>query len=211
MAIFRNGPNGGLTGKFGSVIAYQLNGQDIIKGLPKKRKKKRKPTAREQINRDKFAHMQAWLKPLLGFLKVGFKEYAPTFQGFVAAKSYNSKHAFIQKEDGSWYIDPALALVSFGSMTLPQNMSMARDGDKIVIKWSNDVDYQPIDQAMVLAYIPEIGDVEYDLAAAKRHTGTASILLPRHSVGHEAHVYIAFVAYDHSAQSNSYYLGAITV
>ena len=29
--------------------------------------------------------------------------------------------------------------------------------------------------------------------------------------GHEVHVYIAFVAYDHSAQSNSYYLGSLQI
>lgn len=208
MAIYRNGPNGGLTGKFGSVIAYRLNGQDIIKGLPKKRKKK--PSPREKANRAKFGQMQAWLKPLLDFLRVGFKGYAPTFQGFVAAKSYNSKHAFVQKEDGTWYIDPALALVSFGTIALPQSMNMERQNDKIVVTWSTDGHYDAIDMAMVLAYIPAIGLAECDLAAAKRFEGTASIKIPSDVAGHEVHVYLAFVAYDHSAQSNSYYLGTIT-
>ncbi len=208
MAISRNGPNGGLTGKFGSVVAYQLNGQEVIRGLSKKRKSK--PTAREQANRDKFAQMQAWLKPLLPFLQIGFKGYAPTFQGFVAAKSYNSKHAFVQKEDGTWYIDPTLALVSFGTIPLPQTMSMERQGGEIVITWSTEAHDHPWDQAMLLAYVPETRKEKYDLAAAKRITGTAPIPVPLHSKGHEVHVYIAFVAYDHSAQSNSYYLGAIT-
>lgn len=207
MGILKNGPNGGYSGKAGSFIGYKLNGQDIIRGIPRKRKKK--PGKLEQANRDKFAQMQAWLKPLLDFLRVGFKGYAPTFQGFVAAKSYNSKHAFVQKEDGSWHIDPALALVSFGTIALPKTMSMERQDDKIVITWSTEGHYQGIDQAMVLAYIPEAQKEEYDLAAAKRHTGTASLPMPHGSEGHEVHVYIAFVAYDHSAQSNSYYLGTI--
>ena len=208
MAILKNGPNGGLSGKFGSVIGYRLNGQDIIKGWPKKRTKK--PSQREQANRDKFAQMQAWLKPLLGFLQIGFKGYAPTFQGFVAAKSYNSKHAFVKREDGTTYIDPALALVSFGSITLPQTITMERIDNEIVVTWSKEGHFQPIDLAMVMAYIPETGKVKYDLAAAKRHMGTASVPIPNNSAGHEAHIYIAFVAYDHNAQSNSYYLGAIT-
>ncbi len=208
MGILKNGPNGGFSGKAGSFIGYKLNGQDIIRGIPRKRKKK--PGKLEQANRDKFAQMQAWLKPLLDFLRVGFKGYAPTFQGFVAAKSYNSKHAFRQNEDGTSYIDPALALVSFGAITLPQTMSMERKGDEIVIKWSADGNYDAIDVAMVLAYIPETGEVEYDMVAAKRHAGTALLPMPYKSEGHEVHVYIAFVAYDHSVKSNSYYLGAIT-
>lgn len=209
MAILRNGPNGGLSGKFGSVIGYRLNGQDIIKGLPKKRKKKRNPSKREQANRDKFAQMQAWLKPLLGFLQIGFKSYAPTFQGFVAAKSYNSKHAFMQKDDGSSYIDPALALVSFGSVVLPQTMNMELKDNEIVFTWSTEGHYEGIDLAMVMAYVPETGSVRYDLAAAKRYTGIAALLMPNEFIGQEVHVYLAFVAYDHSAQSNSHYLGVI--
>jgi len=208
MGILKNGPNGGYSGKAGSFIGYKLNGQDIIRGIPRKRKKK--PGKLEQANRDKFAQMQAWLKPLLDFLRVGFKGYAPTFQGFVAAKSYNSKHAFKQNEDGTYFVDPALALVSFGALTLPQTMSMERKDDKIVITWSTNGHFNSIDVAMVLAYIPETDEVEYDMAAAKRYTGTAVLAMPRQSEGHEVHVYIAFVAYDHSAQSNSYYLGAIT-
>lgn len=208
MGILKNGPNGGYSGKAGSFIGYKLNGQDIIRGIPRKRKKK--PGKLEQANRDKFAQMQAWLKPLLDFLRVGFKGYAPTFQGFVAAKSYNSKHAFKQNEDGTYFVDPALALVSFGALTLPQTMSMERKDDKIVITWSTNGHFNSIDVAMVLAYIPETDEVEYDMAAAKRYTGTAVLAMPRQSEGHEVHVYIAFVAYDHSSQSNSYYLGAIT-
>ena len=208
MGILKNGPNGGFSGKAGSFVGYKLNGQDIIRGIPKKRTKK--PSKREQANRDKFAQMQAWLKPLLGFLQVGFKGYADTFQGFVAAKSYNSKHAFVQREDGSPYIDPALALVSFGSMTLTQTIDMERNGNEIIITWSKEGHYQGIDQAMVMAYVPGTDILEYDMAAAKRHTGKASIPMPYESEGHEVHVYIAFVAYDHSAQTNSYYLGAIT-
>lgn len=209
MAVLRNGPNGGLSGKFGSVIGYRLNGQDIIKGLPKVRKK-RKISQLEQANRTKFAQMQAWLKPLLGLLRVGFKDYAPTFQGFVAAKSYNSKHAFVQKEDGTFFIDPALALVSYGTLSLPKNLAMERKGDEIVITWTNDDTSSSIDLAMVLAYVPETGNKVYDMAAAKRQAKTASITIHANIAGHDVHVYIAFAAYDQTARSNSQYLGSIS-
>lgn len=208
MAILKNGPNGGFSGKVGSVIGYQLNGQDVIRGWSKKRTKK--PSKQELANRDKFAQMQAWLKPLLDFLRLGFKNYAPTYQGFVAAKSYNSKHAFKQNVDKTYFIDPALALVSFGAMALPQTMGMELNGNEIVFTWSNEGHYQGIDQAMVLAYVPKTGEAVYDLAAAKRHTGAAVLPMPHNSAGHEVHVYIAFVAFDQSAQSNSYYLGVLS-
>lgn len=207
MAVLKNGPNGGFSGKVGSIIGYQLNGQDIIRGLPKKRTKK--PSKLEQLNRDRFALTQHWLQPLLGFLRIGFKNYAPTYQGFVAAKSYNSKHALKQKEDGSSYIDPELALLSFGTLTLPQVISMECNGDEIIVTWSKEGHYQGIDLAMLVAYIPETKSTSYDMAAGKRFTGIATLPMPPNHDGHLVHVYLAFVAFDHSEQSNSYYLGSI--
>ncbi|MGF1923161.1 MAG: DUF6266 family protein [Bacteroidia bacterium] len=189
-------------------MGYRLNGQDIIKGLPKKRTKK--PTEGELVNRKKFAQMQAWLQPLLPLLKIGFKGYAPTFQGFVVAKSYNSKHAFVNHEDGTTSIDPALALVSFGSLALPKTMNMELANRDIVITWSTEGD-RALDLAMILAYVVETGETEIDLAAGKRKDGKAVLKLPSDFEGGDVHVYIAFVGYDHNESSNSYYLGSVNV
>lgn len=37
---------------------------------------------------------QAWLRPVTQFVREGFKEYTPTVEGFLAAKSYLLKNAF---------------------------------------------------------------------------------------------------------------------
>ena len=209
MAISKNGINGSFSGKAGSIIGYKLNGQDIIRGLPRSRTKE--PTEKEQANRDKFAQLQAWLKPLLGYLRIGFKNYAPTFQGFVAAKSYNSKHAFRQNEDGSFFIDPSLALVSFGSIPLPQTMSMEKKGNDIIITWSTEESHLDYNHAMVLAYAPTTRSVTGDSSIAKRRTGSAVLPIWKAPKEHELHVYLAFLANDYNGQSNSHYLGSVTM
>lgn len=210
MAILRNGPNGGFSGKVGSIIGYRLNGQDIIKGFPKKRRTK--PSKKEQVNRAKFAMMQAWLQPLLHFLRIGFKNYAPTFQGFVAAKSYNSRHAFKQDENDAWFIDPAQVLVSYGNLPLPQDIQMEVIDGEIVITWNQKSSKGgALDSVMVIVYAPKTSWIDGDFAASKRYTGKAVIQLPDHTAGNEVHAYLAFVAYDQSAQSNSYYLGTINL
>jgi len=33
MAILKNGANGGFSGKVGSIVGYELSGQDVIRGL----------------------------------------------------------------------------------------------------------------------------------------------------------------------------------
>jgi len=120
--VLKSGANGNFSGKAGSVVGYVLNGQGIIRGMP--RRKKKKPTAKEQANRDKFAMLQFWLQPLLHYLRIGFKDYAPTFQGFVAAKSYNNKYALQQREEGCFFVNPALALISHGALPLPEALQM---------------------------------------------------------------------------------------
>lgn len=210
MAVFKKGILGGFSGRIGPVVAYHSMGQDTLRSRPKKRTKK--AGQKEQANRQRFGQMQAWLKPLLGFLRVGFKNYAPTFQGFVAAKSYNSKNAFVEKEDGTWFIDPKLVRVSHGIIALPKTTAMVRSADEIVVTWSKEGHYQNIDQAMILAYAPTKSDAFYDLAIAKRKDGRATVALSdlNKKTGIEFHFYLAFVTYDHTAQSNSQYLGSIT-
>src|SRR4051812_43357022 len=108
MGIFKNGILSAFSGKMGTVVGYELNGQAIGRSLPRPRTKKASP--KELANRKKFGDVQLWLKPLTVFLRIGFKNYDPKFQGFVAAKSYNSKNA-VTGEYPDFVIDPALALV----------------------------------------------------------------------------------------------------
>lgn len=207
MGVLRNGANGGFSGKVGSIIGYHLNGQDIIRGWPKKRTKK--AGTAEQQNRDKFALSQTWLKPLLHFLRIGFKNYAPTFQGFVAAKSYNSRNAMQQNEDGSWQVDPSRVLISYGRLPLPQQMEMELVKNEIVITWEDDK-YSGYEYAMALAHDPKDKKVTGDVSVAKRKSGKAVIPAPHFELGKTFHVYLAFVSYDQTERSNSHYLGPIT-
>src|SRR5688500_9895754 len=105
MARLINGANGPFIGKAGSFIGYSINGIGYMKGLYKKRTKP--PTEKEALNRQKFAAAQAWLRPLKAALRVGFKGYNVTFQGFAAAKSYLMRNA-LTVVDGKIVIDPSL-------------------------------------------------------------------------------------------------------
>lgn len=208
MAILSNNGIGSFSGKTGGLVGYQLNGRTIIRSVGVRRKK---ATEKELKNRAKFALTQHWLQPLLPLLRVGFKNYAPTFQGFVAAKSYASKHALKQKEDGSYFIDPALMMVSYGSLPLPHKLKMERDGLNLVITWEDITEVHISQNVMAFAYDPISRIIVGDTSLSKRHFNRAELTLYEDTEEHEYYVYIAFIAYDHSAQSNSYYLGAVTV
>lgn len=209
MAVIKNGFNGTFSGKIGSIVGYELNGRNIIRVLPRQRTKK--PSEKELANRHKFALSQWWLQPLLHFVRIGFKHYAPTFQGFVAAKSYNSKHALKQQEDGTWFVDPASVLVSYGHLPLPRTINMERSGDELLVTWSNEDSERRRDNVMLLGHTPDIPAAFGETAISSRENGRAILTIPENVLGKEIYIYIAFIAYDQSAQSNSHYLGTVLV
>ncbi len=204
MARLINGVNGPFTGKVGSVIGYTVNGVHYMKGLYKKRTKA--PTAGEVLNRKKFAASQVWLKPLISYVRVGFKGYNERFQGFAAANSWLIKNA-IQVIDDEIIIDPALVRISSGSLPLPENIRCTiQEPDTLRITWTpsgeEGIQY---DQAMVLAY--DLHNTGYgQLYSNDRRSGETHVTI---KVGESktVHAYLAFIAADRSRQSDSVYLG----
>src|SRR4051812_43503132 len=87
-----NGINGHIQGKVGAVIGSSWKGIPYVKGPYKPRTKK--ISKDEKNNRSKFAKAHYWLKPLVEFVRIGFKGYTPLVEGFIAAKSYLLKNAF---------------------------------------------------------------------------------------------------------------------
>src|SRR5450631_347373 len=199
------GPNGQIQGKVGNFIGSSRNGIPYVKGLYKKRTLK--VSEKELANREKFAAAQAWLAPVLDFVRVGFRGYSQRSQGFVAAKSWLLKNAFVN--DGEELrIDPALVKVSSGDLPNPADISVSwTETEDLKFTWNTANDGSGFsDQIMMLAY-----DVEKPFALCKttgqlRSTGEDMLKMDR-SYGKNFQVYAAFNAADRSRQSESIYLG----
>lgn len=208
MAIMKNGITGGFSGKVGTVVGYEFNGKYVMRGRPKKRRGK--PSPKEKDNRDKFGYVQLWLKPLTDFLRVGFNNYNPNYQGFVAAKSYQLNHV-VKKVEEKYFIDPAQALVSFGSLSLAtEAFVLAEKPASLTFNWKGG-EHLHNERVMLLVYDVENRTACYDTAAVKRSSGSFMFELSERYSGKEVHVYLAFVSDDRKNQSNSQYLGAVTV
>ena len=211
MAKYNNGINGPFSGRVGPVIGSSWKGIPYMKSLPIRTKK---ATAGEKANRARFKIAQQWLKPLLNFVRVGFKGYTPTVEGFIAAKSYLMKNAMEGKGAQS-RVNPILMKVSFGDLPLSGNIAMQLSDDKESLQFTWDTKtiergYEK-DQVMMLAYNIEIGRLSFNTFGALRYTGTDSLRLPSGNKKDSTwHIYVAFVAADRSRQSDSVYLGEIT-
>jgi hypothetical protein len=208
MAQFEMGILGQFSGKVGSIIGSTWKGKPYIKRANPTRTEK--ISDKEKGNRVKFTKAQLWLKPIIKFVRVGFKGYTPTWEGFVAAKSHLMKNA-MEGTGAAAIINPAKVKVSFGDLSLSPNIAVSLvENNKLQFTW----DTGPVDQGtsrdqvMLLAY-----DIEKALRisttyGAFRSDGSDIIQV---APGYTYHIYIAFNAHDRSRQSDSVYLGTITV
>ena len=205
MGRLLSGVNGQIQGKVGNLIGSSRNGVPYVKGPYKNRTQT--VSAKELLNRKKFAAAQAWLAPILDFVRVGFKGYSQRSQGFVAAKSWLLKNSFTgQAED--LRIDPALVKVSSGDLPNPENIAVEfTDTGNLKFTWNPVyVDLHDKDQIMMLAYDVENSHALFITTGQLRSTGF-DILKMSNSSNRNFHVYAAFIAADRSRQSDSVYLG----
>jgi hypothetical protein len=206
MARLLSGVNGPFSGKLGTAVAVTWKGRHYLRSLPSRKLKTKPPLTK---NQDKFGTLHRWLQPLVDYLREGFKGYSETAEGYNAAKSWNLRNAFVMEEN-KWVLDPSLVLVSHGELELPENMGCYIDGKQMHFRWdvSPSIHNDQFDQAMLLAYDPDHRRVEFNTTGEFRKTGKAMIKIFQRG---NYHVYIAFRAHDRSRQSNSQYLGVVTI
>lgn len=210
MAKYKSGINGPFLGKVGTVIGCTWKGIPYMRALPAKRTSS--PSDAELANRKRFADAQAWLKPLTPFVRVGFKGYSPTVEGFVAAKSYLLRNA-IEGEYPNYRIKPEKMKVSHGDLPLPTNAEVVYETGTLVFSWDTTLDKATTasahDQVMILAYCTELQQAIFLTTGTFRKNGTDTLALPENFKEKQVEVYIAFLAADRSEQSDSLYLGSI--
>jgi hypothetical protein len=209
MARLLNGINGPIQGSVGAVVGSSWKGIPYIKAKYKKRTKH--ISDKEKANRLKFALAQQWLRPLLKFVREGFKGYSPTVEGFVAAKSYLLKNA-LEGEAPDFRVNPAQVQVSFGDLPLSDNIAVELlEGGRLQFSWDSGYveGASRFDQVMMLAYNIERSNAVYLTTGRFRSDGVDELQL---SPGPGTwHLYMAFNADDRSRQSHSVYMGEMKV
>ena len=209
MAKSKNGANGPVRGRIGNLVYTEWKGVDIVKRAPVRTA----PFSEKQLFRQHiFKLAQEWLKPITPFVRMGYNAYTSTTQGFTAAKSFLLKHALVINGNEA-SIDPSLMLVSYGELPLPPAITMELNEEKeLLFTWDTSLmpDSAPLDQVLLLAYNVEKEEPFYSLGGNFRRTGSAVLPLTHASPG-EFHVYLALVAEDKSRQSNSTYLGTVSI
>ena len=210
MAILEGGPNGGFRGKVGSVVGYSRYGTWIIRSLPKKKKRKRKPTSKELVCRTGFSAVQNFLKPLLPFIRVGFNLEAKSRN--MSAHNAAKSSIMLSALDANGQIDFSKVNLSNGNLTGVKAPRLAVDDAGLHVSWENNesdpgVGYN--DQVMLAVYSEEVHRASFILSGSRRSEGYELLELTELETGHLYHVWIAFISDDRMRISTSNYLGTV--
>ena len=109
---------------------------------------------------------QAWLKYLITYVRVGFKNYSQKQHAFGSALSYLKLNAI--KED--FTVDPAKVLISWGDLKEPLSAAVSNPESGILEFTWEPVPYDK-DHAFVVAHHPGSDKHFGDVSGAKRLTG----------------------------------------
>ncbi len=206
MARLVNGINGPIIGKVGTVTGSHRNGKGYIKANNIRRAKQ---TPNELIAKERFATAHHFLKPLLDYVREGFRHQPK--KGYNGAKSYTLLNA-MEGEPMESFVNPALVKVSLGDLPLSEDLAVRHEGEELIFTWNpeNPDGGSLYDQLMPLAYCLHEKDkrIKYNITGALRKSGTDSLRVGP-TKGLVFHIYVAFTAADRSQNSDSLYLGTV--
>ncbi len=137
MAILTNGPNGGFSGKVGSVVGYKWKGKDVIRGLPRK---SHKPRSEARLaNEQAMKLIMGALAPLKVFIRVGFRNAVESLDmtAFNLALSLNKKQA-IKGEYPNLEIDWGKFQISQGELPGLEDVTANWGDAGLTLSWSDN-------------------------------------------------------------------------
>lgn len=201
----------GLSGSVGEVTLYKRNGKLVMRKKRNNSSSKQRSAAQLK-NELEFKVAHAWVKPVLEFVKTGFRNYGAYEQSFNAAKAYIKMNA-LREESGEISVDPALARVSMGPLKNPQDLQVSLLEDRLLqFSWDPALEdrMSPRDRIMMLAYKTSSGKAVFKVDGPFRREGTGSLDISK-LVSGTVHIYAAFLSEKGAAQSESIYLGALVL
>lgn len=151
-------------------------------------------TERQQCQRGKFRTAVNFLKTILPFIQVGYRNYEQGKSAYNAAISYLMHHAFAGNGQEA-VLDFEKVRISQGSLTPASGASVGRMGGNMLVSWSNNTaegDAVANDVAMLLVYNRTRGEAIWQLSAGSRSDGRCSLRLPLGWERDELAVYLAF-------------------
>jgi hypothetical protein len=210
MATFEKGILGGFSGKVGTVIGGNWKGIDYMRS--KANKRSFIPSQKQLEQQMKFALMMRFLQPMSALLGISFSDFAIQKTGINSAFAYNFSNA-ITGIFPDYAIDYSKALVSRGLLPNVLGPSVI-SGAGSILTWSwtdnTSADAKATDQAILVAYCPEMKQAIYTTNGGNRSDLTADLNLLTFA-GKAVETFIGFISADGRSVAVSIFTGEVTV
>ena len=207
--------NLGILGSFSGKVGNEVGG--CWKGISYMRAKAASvsnPRTDGQVGqRSKFALVLGLLKPMTGFIRVGYKRFTTKQTAFNAAMSYILNNA-ITGTFPDFSVDLSKVLVSRGNLTVASGAQALAIGGSIGLTWfdnSGSGTALATDKALVMVLNPVRAEAVYETAGSQRTTGAHEIAVPADWLGESVEVFLGFITEDGKDVANSVYLGSVVV
>ncbi|WP_425638839.1 DUF6266 family protein [Algoriphagus yeomjeoni] len=196
MGKVTDGLLGGISGKVGNLVFYQVNGETLIRTKPGVGAGSN--SSLQTYHQKAFAVAQDFLSPLKKEIAIGFGAFKiGTKRGIDRAKSLLLKNA-IYPIDGIPVLQPEKVLVSSGDLTGVRNAILTRTDGPFRVEWtvnSWDGSARDADKTFMVVYDtvePRVFSIQ---GANYRKDGYQELELPWGSIGENAEVYVYFSFY----------------
>lgn len=208
MAKSPGGPFSPQSGKVSNIIFYSVDGRQLTRAKGDTGKKSKNEAA--VSNRRAFGNKQLWLNPLKSVIDLGFRNDRPFLGAMAYAISYMTANAVTGKGAAA-VIHPEKMKISVGSLGNPATSSITLTDGELLFQWDPKVaggDGNPYDQVLLAAYNVEEEFAECRNKGLLRMDGQAAFAL---TTPGEYHCYLGFIAEDRTRQSDSIYLGTVSI
>ncbi|MES2649846.1 MAG: DUF6266 family protein [Bacteroidota bacterium] len=210
MGTYSKGILGGFSGTVGTVVGGNWKGISYMRSQSGKRSGPGTPAQLAQQAR--FALAMKFLVPFTDMLRITFRDYAVKMTGINNAQQYLLANS-ITGTYPAYTIDYALVLVSRGSLPNAIAPAAAATGTTLNFTWTNNAGNGralATDQALLVAFCPDLNQVEWQLNGATRSDGAGSLNLSVFA-GHEVVAWMGFVSADGRQIASSQYNGAFNM
>lgn len=212
MGKFYKGILGGFSGTVGTVVGATWRGLDIMRSRPKK--VSRIPTQKQAEQRERFALVAQFLRPIRVILRAYFGQPSGEKSRSNLATAYHLTDA-LQGVYPALAIDFTKVIISKGELLGLQDPSVTPVATaKLTIDWTDNSGQgqaKTDDGLFVAVYNETNQQWAYVLSAAARTSATHALTVPDHWVGHTVHVYLGVASADEKLYGNSVYFGPLVV
>ena len=209
MGEIKQGILGPFSGKVGTVVGSIRKGHGYMRALAPSKKDAK--TVAQLTQRMKFSMAHQLLKPVLPYLRVGFRGYTGIQTPYNAATSYAVRVCIVGKYPALGF-DPSKLVLSEGSLESVETYSASVSNNVVSFIWadnSDDTSANMDDFAMPLVYNFTKCKAVYSTDKVSRIDTQASITIPASWKNDKLSCYISFASVETDAVSDTIYIGDV--